>query len=597
MSVNTKYTKEVQAGFIAYLLHKKLDQYGQPFPGNLQKGVKLFKHFQRLDQGVFEATFRVSGFTRIMEVLGSYYTKYNDLPSKTVYDSIKKQNRAYNTWFEKADASARVELRQFEDLIFQPPQDVKFLETELMNFLTESFFELMKRESREALKEPVEDTYKIIYEASNSVLSYIKQLQEEIDGVHEEQYDLVSTEVDIDQLNQLPGVVTCFKSITLYFRGITILVAPPKSFKTGITQNIAVDLLYKGYDIVWIDLENGLHRTVRRFYQNLLGCPKEWIYSNTYVHKDKIALEELDYSRPYSKGEKLYKIYSDKTGEKKEIVIEGRKIYVDEYKTVAKVFQALIDGADEVEDWEELDANDHIVNSAYEPLDQVLTRKLEEIKKNGGGEVRIRYMKKATVPKIRALAKGWQEEAIANGKGFFHPDRPKVFIIDWMQHLKNENHKLLHWEVSRANYQELKDLREEFDAAMLGIEAMSNYEKSLDPHWSLKDLETAGSKRISYDAESIAVVVGTDEEKQKGWRRMYVKEDRDGASGNSTMEMIKIDYICQKAVSSDIDTHEKECPEVWQEWRKGKTRGKSYANNQQNTMEFPELNTGDLLGG
>lgn len=591
-----KYSREIQAQFVAYLLHKKTDSQGVPLSGRVQKGVKLFKHFRELDQAVFEATFKVSGFGKIMEVLGEYYAKHKDLPTHTTYKQVAAKNKSYELWLSKADAHERVELNTFENLIFSTPQDIPYIETELLNFLAQSYAAMISKEQRDELKDDTEDAFKVIMKKARQVQNYIRDLINEFAGNRDEQKDIVTEDVDLASLRQLPGIETCFRSVTLYYRGITIIVAPPKSFKTGLTQNIAVYLMLKGYHVGWIDLENGLNRSVRRFYQNLLKVPKEWVYSNTYVHKEKMPYPEHKRGKGYRSGDKVFKVVSEATGAKVEIFSAeaGRTIKVDEYVTYVKGYEALIDNAEDVDEWKEFEID---VHGAIEPLQDVLNRRLKEIRQTSGGQVRVRYIKNCTPSKIRQVAEDWRDDET----DFFSDDEiPKILIIDWMQHLSNEDKKLAHWEVIRQNYSELKVIREELDLYMLGIEAMKEYEKAADPHWSLKNLKVAGTDRIQYDAEAVTVVIGTDEEKKRGYRRLVKAEDRDGPSGDHTVEFVGIDYELQVAQSIPIEAHLEACPEFWEAKKAGPPRNlkKSFGGEKGPTeakgLEFPELTADDL---
>lgn len=605
MSVNGKYTKEIQAQFVSYLLFKKVDSQGVPLPGRVQKGVQIFKHFRELDQTIFEATFKVRGFTKIMELLGEYYTKYSDLPTKLTYDQLKRESKSFQNWLKNAEVIEKTELKNFEKRIFQPPQDIPYIESQILNFLAQSFAELIQREQIDAIKESSEDPYKIITQNARKIQQYIFDLKKEFEGDKDEEQDIVVDNPDLSGLRQLPGISTCFKSVTLYYRGITILVAPPKSFKTGLSQNIAVDLMLKGFHVAWIDLENGLARSIRRFYQNVLGVPKEWIYSDTYVHKDRITLEEHDPEKLYSKGDKVYRVESIPTGEKVDVFssIAGRDITVDEYVTEIKIYEATEDTTgDYVDQWIDKYANHELPahyfrGNPYERLTDVLKRRLQEIKEETGGQVRVRYLKNCTPDKIRSTIEDWIDDETY----FFSVDgKPRIIIIDWMQHLNSNDSRLNYWEAIRDNYTQLKIIREELDLWMLGIEAMKNYEKASDPHWSLKDLKVAGTDRIQYDAEAVTVVVGTDEEKQKGYRRLIKSEDRDGPSGDNTVEYVDINYQIQRAKITDPEDHKRNCPQYWTALaegpkKKGKNNfGQKTASNDSNDLIFPELSAEDL---
>jgi len=97
----SKFSPEIQIRMIALLLQKEVVN-GKVKPAENQRGVKLFRHFHKVDAETFASTFSFSGIGPIISVLGEYYAKHKDLPSKEIFDHLKKGNQKYMRWTNEA---------------------------------------------------------------------------------------------------------------------------------------------------------------------------------------------------------------------------------------------------------------------------------------------------------------------------------------------------------------------------------------------------------------------------------------------------------------------------------------------------------------
>jgi len=345
---------------------------------------------------------------------------------------------------------------------------------------------------------------------------------------------------------------------------LSVLVAPPKSFKTGISQNIALDLMKRGYDVLFIDLENGDVKMNRRFHQALLKCPKEWLYAGTYIDRpyieEQTGIKFFDSARTYNQGDRVWRY------EHSVEIIDNEK----RYTVWARAYQALTSMPELVEDWQAIEVE--IADDSYLPIQEASELLFEQIREETQGDIQLVSMRGATVERIRAKV----ERLIENGKRsrdesestpiFYDGTRPRVLIVDWGQKVKNNNPKLNYWEKHRNNYEQYAELYEQHDLHMLVIEAPQDYSKLSDPHFNPDNLHTAGTQNITYDAVSVSVVLATAEEKSAGFRRIVLVVDRDSPR---LQDYIKVDYSSFRAFPVDYSVHRQALPELWAQWDKG----------------------------
>ena len=199
---------------------------------------------------------------------------------------------------------------------------------------------------------------------------------------------------------------------------------------------------------------------------------------------------------------------------------------------------------------------------AIHTAQQALEARLAEIALTTEGEVMLESMRQATVEQIAHKVRRYKEK----GGKFYNGARPRVLVIDWGQKLRNNNPKLSHWEKKRDNYTQLQALCETEDLYLLIIEAPKDYAKLSDPHFQPKNMVTAGTDQIAYDAVSMAVVMATDEEREAGFRRIQTVVDRDS---DIEVDYVRVDYNTFRAWPVDETEHEAALPELWREWETG----------------------------
>jgi len=565
-----KYTPEVQLKMISRLLWKDRLPDGQIKPKVQQLGLRLFKYFKEVDATVFKETFSSSAAQRIVELLGTYYGEYTDLPSKEVYRQIKKDSNPFQKWLKLSSSEDKQDLRNFERALFKPPEDEDYTIAQLIGFIVHCFLSKLIRDEAEKLRLDDVDPIEVIKWSYRERKLFIDKLNSDILNEESEGVYIFDKVHSLEELEQLEGLKTCYESIVLYFRGITIVIAGPKSFKSGLSQNVAVDLVKQGADVLFADLENGKLKMERRFYQSLLQAPKEWFYSGVWVDTSHIikSVKQYEEDRIYLQGEKVYRIRSYKDG-KKEVVIEGKKKQVNNWKTVVRIYEAIKKNPQGYDDWRELsNKGDKYFDpdKVYVSLLDKLNDTLEKIKAESGGDIRLEYIKSCTPGKLDKLIVQLKEDPT----NFFSDDsRPKVVIIDWGQHLKSDNRDLNYWQAIRENYADLKELRDRHNIYMLMIEAPKDYEKLTDEKFRLRNLKIAGTGNIGYDVECAVVSLATEEEKEKGYRRLVLWMDRDRDGGDHVVEYLHIDYDIMTASPIDRQIHMDNCPEFWEEQSSG----------------------------
>jgi len=569
-----KYTPQVQLKMIARLLWKEKSSEGVFKPKSKQVGLRLFKYFKEVDAAVFKETFSSSAAQKIVELLGWYYGEYEDLPSEVVYDQIKREHTPFKKWLKQTSGEEKQDLRNFERVLFTPPEDEDYTIAQLIEFIVHCFLsKLIREEANKLSQEGIKPSEVIVWSQKERRLFIDKLnadvLQEDSDGLY-----ILDGPGNTDDLQLLEGLGTCFESIVLYYRGITILVSSPKSYKTAISQNIAVHLMKKGCDVLFADLENGRLKMERRFYQALLGAEKEWFYSGVYVDVTTIVKSVVKYEEDntYAEGEKVYRIKSFKEGTKI-ISSGGLDKEVDQWHTKVYIYRAKVRNPEAKGDWEELDNKGGLFydeQELYKDIFDELDKELNAISEDGGN-IRLEYVKACTPAKLEKLIISLQDDDI----DFFNSDRPRTIIIDWGQHLKANDKSLNYWERIRQNYQDLKDLRDSYGLHMLMIEAVKDYRKLADPNFKLRDLKIAGTENIGYDAECVVVLLATEEEQEKGYRRMVLSADRDRGGGDHMVEYIRAEYEHMRAYPIDAQSHIDNCEDFWSEKGKGESSDKS----------------------
>lgn len=537
---------KVQANMLAYLLRSE-DSKGRKIDRSKGKGAQLFSLFENIDEDVFFDTFNVEGVETIIATIGRHFETYKELPSESVWHEIKKTSSEYQKWFANAPQRNKKKLENFEAEIYAPVKDESFLEHQIISLLCKSHMAQVARDEIE-LGASLEKTP---MEALEWGMQERRKFLTKINGLNKKSEGSLVLDVEHDYTNlaDAEAIVTCFKSIRLYKQNLTVLAAPPKSFKTGISQNEAIELMKQGHDVLYIDLENGMKRMMRRFIQSLLGVPKEWVYANSYVEIKEVEKEHgvkhYDRSKAYKLGDQIFKVVPNKEE------IDKKKVWT----LSIQFFEANTDLPENPEDWDKT----RTIEVGEVTIAQKFKEENERIRRSSGGNIRLESMRNAAVEDIKALIEGYETEMTSEAN-FYSGAREKILILDWGQLVKNKNSKLAFWEKSRDNYSQYREVYESHDLYMLVIEAPTDYLKLSEPDFNPENLLTASNKNIVFDAVSVAVIMATKEEKAKGYRRIAISVDRDSAL---IWDYVKVDYNCFRAVTVTPDHHREVFPELW----------------------------------
>ncbi len=512
------------------------------------QGKAMFPMMRRVDAAVFEDQLSDVAARKAVESLGRYYGRFKALPSKDAWQDWRRKDAPLVRWLDGCPDEEEDSFKLLEGVMHKPPKDPEYAVALLREFIVRMFAVGQAVAEAQLLAGTDKQPSEVLEEGRAAREAFAAEMDAALSG-GEREYSEVSGVVDLTGMLDTEPIRTCISKLNLYRRGITVLAAPPKSFKTGIVQAVAVGLARDGCDVYFVDLENGRDKSRRRFYQNMLNCTKEEIWAGRVVDRARVRLHDRE--AVYGKGDKVAKIEAWKDDEGK-------------WHLRLPEFTAMVDGAELTGDWQETGELD--VDRSTGPVEGLLQAELDRLE----GRLGLEYVKGASVARIGQLA-GLFFAATPEG-------RRKVVVIDWGQHLRNPDKKLNYWEKIRDNYAQLKELRDRLDVSVLMIEAPKEYAKLGDAMFRKKDLKMAGTENIGFDVEALHVLLATEEEREKGWRRMMVAEDRDADSGDHVVSFLKLDYRCMQVAQVTADEHRYACPQFWAERDgTGKSKGKGGA--------------------
>lgn len=502
----------------------------------MPKGQALFPLLRHVDSGVFEEEFSDRAARKAVESLGRFYGRFKALPSKEAWQDWRRSDAPLVKWLDTCPDEEEGSFVQLEAAMFRPPQDPDYTVHKLAQFITRMFMVRSMKDEALELSVSGTDPVEIFEKTRQERVAFHATLQSALDG-HAREASEITGEVRVDDLADTVALETLVPGLRLYRRGLTVLASPPKSFKTGLMQSVAVDLARRGAWVFYADLENGEAKSRRRFYQNMLNCPKEWLWSRVWLDEASLPVRVFRRGEEYNKGDEVVRVTP----------VKGE----DGWRLEGRKHRALCDDPYAVEDWSPGTGFD--LEEYLHPVGEVLEQALQAFP----GKLWLEYIKGASVARLGMLAKAFFAPAPAGV--------PKVMLIDWGQHVKNTNSKLNYWEKIRDNYAQLKDLRDEEDLHVLMVEAPKDYTKLSDPMFKKKDLRMAGTENIGFDVESLLVMLATEEEREKGWRRIMVVEDRDAESGDHTTSFLRLDYERMQVAPVDLEDHRAACPDFWRE--------------------------------
>lgn len=501
-----------------------------------KEGMALFPLLGEMDMHVFEEQVQDTAVRRVVESLRRYYAKFRVLPSKEAWRDWRGTDKPLVQWLKNCADDEEESLQGLEAAMYAKPKDAAFAADRLAGFLSESFLQVQMQVTAMALATGSATASEEISRMQVASRSFQATMKTALEGHGIREVSEITSKPDLRGLGDTTALETFIPSLRLYRRGLTVLLAGPKSWKTGAVQAVTTGLASEGAWVYYIDLENGEAKMRRRFYQGIIGCTKHELFAGKVIDPAALPHPQPEKGKWYGKGDLVCKVVPVQDDE-------------GDWHFEATTHEALANGAESKEDWSEGEEAD--ISEALSPA----AGKIEEALAAFKGRLMLEYVKAATIDRIETVVVPFFAEA--------PPDVPKVLVIDWGRHLLNPNGKLSHWEKVRDNYAALKALRDEHDLHVLMIEAPADYGKMSDPNFKISNLKVAGTEQIGFDVESMAVMLFTEEEGERGYRRIITKEDRDAEKGEHTVQFLKIDHQRMTAKVITKEEHREACPEFW----------------------------------
>lgn len=542
------YSKSQEFQFLAYMVtHTNSTDLLDYFASNID-------HIKEFIQNSLAVT--------VLKTIGQYVEEYKDTPDKVTYDTYKTQNKYYLEVFTRLDSNLQNDLLLMEDGLFKPPSNTKFIEKHMLNFVGRlEFSKLLSKmvdKYEKDNEEPIDhDLYAKLLKTSSDRLNQFQALiSSEVDYVQ-----LSEDNTDMVEFRDIGLIKTMFRNIFLYPGKPFELLAGEKMFKSGIAQNAAISLASAGYDVLMLDLENGKKLMLRRYYQALAGLTKHEILANKRVkHEDMKSYKHFSMIDTYNKEDIVYTINPIE-----EVYEEDGEEKID-YDVAVWFFRAIEDNIRGIQpmvtdEWESYwnPVTDTIEIPFGDPKEYLEKCKKETFKK--GGDIGIGYVKNATTASIRKEI----ERAINNPTKFFTNPKKRALLIDWKILLRPTIKVNNVWERMSNIDSEMSLILSEFNLPCLTINGVPN--SGLLQEWDidLTKIYTKYGREQGYNVFANSVLAGTPEEQRYGFRRLYIKENRDGAKMDHTIEIIWIDYNTFTAYTGEKykEMHKAIFPDFW----------------------------------
>lgn len=525
---------------IRWFLHRRrtkgvLDSY--------QPGDVLFHHLRTVDSSTFQSMFDVQGADVVLGTLGRYHEKYSKLPPHDVYESVKVRDARYVQWFNKATAPERAALARFEQDIFAPLDEEEWSREQVKDFLYRSFCtRIMAREAQE-LALGVKSAEEIFKQGVDDRSSFMSELERDLAGSRDGALTYTAVPV-VSGMSDEKGYPTLFPNIRIYKEGVTCLLAPAKKGKTTLLLSISRDLADRGWNVIYLDLENGLQKLMRRQYQGITASPKAWVERNFFVDASKLPHPFRTPFGVYLKGDRCCRWR----------VVRGVGSGPESIEVL--IMEATCNSPSD-SDWKEV-GNVELSGLATS-MEEELTARMNAQRAESGGNVYIERLRNPTPARM--------EEVIEYSKvefGWFEDGKPVLVVVDWGQHMRSDNKSLKSiWEVSRDNYAKYKDLRENHGFSQLIIEAPAEPDDFSRVSFDVASVKAASNRNIIYDVEAAACFLATEEEHVNGYGRLVVSHDRDGAAYETSY--VRKDYDTMRYYPCQESEHRARCPKYWME--------------------------------
>jgi len=566
---------ELYASIVNFFLSPRTTESGTILSRNKQPAFKILP---LLDTKTLEEvrTFKNVAVVKILQLLSRHYDQYKSLPSEIIFKDIKQNDPEFSNWYKRATPQQRQDISKLDAYLYKPVEDEQYLQELILDL--SSKIQLAKLVQYVGSELSSKNTAKgvglsVLTQAQQQIYDYKQKFDSVLSGRRSEHVMIYEEKKNAKDFQNISGIKTQYELIELRPNGLTAIFGGPKDGKTRLIISICRYLAAKGYDVLYLDLENGSRemeaRVLQAEFSDLKGYPvqMEYFYSGIFIHKEFIPsyVKEWNQENTYEieRGDLIYKICVS-THMEQEDGLE-REIYTIELK----VFEALLSvpisdpEKENVNEWRQIpDISSIIPSEVYQPFQEFLEGTMPEIVKSKKGQIRIEYIPSAHINEIESSIASLIKDPRSD---FFSKPKQRVAVVDWMQLVQNQG-KI--WEKTRDNYSRLKSLQGLHDMYILVVDGVKDFSQLKELHPNLEKAGTTGTSQTDYNVVSSVLFCTSDEEKRTRTARLVSKRSRYGKSGTEVQEYLLTDEAYSTIEVIDKETHKNLNPELWEEKKK-----------------------------
>ena len=568
---------EMYASILNYFLSPRKDEEGNILNPTKQPALKVLP---LLDVHTLEQvkTFGSKAVVKILQLIKRYYDQYKTIPSKIIYEDLKENDAAFKKWFvSEATEDQRKEVGRLDLYLFQPVQDETYLEEMIVDLSVKIELQKMIQNASRKLNEPGAKGIEALENLHQSSFSF-KEKYELTRSKRVSQHRYVyHTEKKAEDYQRISGIGTQFNLLELRPNGLLGLFGGPKDGKTRAVISVARYLAAKGYDVEFMDLENGDKELEARILQADLsdwkGYPVKmaYFYAGMFIHEDRIPYPK--YSEDggisiakdmvyYTVGE-WTEIETDENGKERE------QMYVNVQLFKALVHAPTLNPVDDTKDgnigheWEFMGVYEEDTDSllVYESFQSVLNEAMKEISEKRQGQIRIDYIPSASISEVHQTITNVIEDPFTD---FFSRPGWRILILDWVQLLQNKKYNDI-WQRTRENYATLKSWQGLYQMYILVVDGVKDTSQLEKLYPDLKKAGTVGTSQTDYNVASSVLFCVSPEEKRTRTARLVSKVARYGGSGANIQEFLRIDEEYATITVITKEEHQRLNPELWDE--------------------------------
>lgn len=523
-------------------------------------GETYITYFKYLDYKLLNDTFGEIGAALLLQLILTFYEEYEYIPNEQDFAQYCIDDSDYQEFLTTTAPQYVEKFREFESNLFESVEETPYLRSMIKDYISQSYSLIKARQEIEALQAAHKDpkagsAYNVIQQYSIDKYNFLKMLEADLGDKDKIHYrDLIREDIQVEDLKDSVAVKV-YGTMYMYMHNVSVLMSPAKFFKSGLSQIMGAELTRKGYEVAYLDLENGFNRLARRLFQHLTKVTTLEVKYNIYLNREILeGQHDMILHNPYVNDH-----------EEGQITYALEEMEVGDDLIPSLVFRKYVglsgDGITPL--WDILEGYADLTlencSDAYQPyLDKVK----DEFRKHHSGGFHLAHSKgvrpnmiRRSLLRLEKQNKYWREAG---------PRKKRVLMIDWMLLLDSDNKQDQVYLKSNDIYAALQTMAFEMDLHIIAIEGVANPAELKKWDVDLAAISPKFNKGIDYNAAHISVLAASETEKSTT-RRMYRKEDRDHGSGTrQDVSYILVHPPLMQVKEITQNDHQNLFPELWE---------------------------------